>query len=151
MLYCLPSYAYFRCCHHPVNLIQRSFSTSAILLESKKVLQHYSSCYSSEENQSLGLRDALELQGEQRKERRRAFLQWQAGQREKGAAHRLLRLARVVESNKRHHYHSQSGRLIGVYYATPQQKYDGREYLGRHFASTDLLMSPVHRIPKREK
>lgn len=151
MLCCLPSYAYIFCCHRPANLIHRSFSSSAILLGSKKVLQHYSSNYSTIENQSLSLREALELQGEQRQERRSAFLQWQDGQREKGAAHRLLRLARVVESNKRHHYHRQSGRLIGVSYATPHQKYNSWDYPDHHSASTDLLLSPIHQIPKREK
>ncbi|ORC89300.1 excreted/secreted protein 23 [Trypanosoma theileri] len=56
----------------------------------------------------------LKEQGERRIARREAFLQWQAGQREKGAAHRLLRQAKTQEKFKRHHYHTQNGRLISV-------------------------------------
>ncbi|ESL11653.1 hypothetical protein TRSC58_00592 [Trypanosoma rangeli SC58] len=58
---------------------------------------------------------ALLQEHEQRRiARREAFLKWQAGQREKGAAHRLVRQARTQEKFKRHHYHAQSGRLISV-------------------------------------
>ncbi|KAH9593357.1 hypothetical protein LSM04_001453 [Trypanosoma melophagium] len=56
----------------------------------------------------------LKEQGERRIARREAFLQWQAGQREKGAAHRLVRQAKTQEKFKRHHYHTQNGRLISV-------------------------------------
>lgn len=66
-----------------------------------------------EENRQ-NLVQALSYQENERIARRRAFLEWQAGQREKGAAHRLLRLAKVTENNKRHHYHRQRGRLITV-------------------------------------
>lgn len=44
--------------------------------------------------------------------RREAFLEWQAGQREKGAAHRLLRQSRKAEKYKRRHYHAASGRML---------------------------------------
>ncbi|RNF00807.1 excreted/secreted protein 23 [Trypanosoma rangeli] len=58
---------------------------------------------------------ALLQEHEQRRiARREAFLKWQAGQREKGAAHRLVRQAKTQEKFKRHHYHTQSGRLISV-------------------------------------
>ncbi|KAL7697864.1 hypothetical protein N2W54_006877 [Lotmaria passim] len=46
--------------------------------------------------------------------RREAFLEWQAGQREKGAAHRLLRQARKAEKYKQRHYHATSGRMVPV-------------------------------------
>ncbi|KPI85496.1 hypothetical protein ABL78_5457 [Leptomonas seymouri] len=46
--------------------------------------------------------------------RREAFLEWQAGQREKGAAHRLLRQARKAEKYKRRHYHATGGRMLPV-------------------------------------
>eukprot|EP00796_Vickermania_ingenoplastis_P006479 gene6479-4666_t len=57
---------------------------------------------------------ALQYQEEQRIIRHKAFLDWQAGQREKGAAHRLRRLARIAENNKKRHYHGQRGRLLVV-------------------------------------
>ncbi|KAG5504322.1 hypothetical protein JKF63_04767 [Porcisia hertigi] len=44
--------------------------------------------------------------------RREAFLEWQAGQREKGAAHRLVRQSRKAEKYKRRHYHATSGRML---------------------------------------
>ncbi|RNF02016.1 excreted/secreted protein 23 [Trypanosoma conorhini] len=56
----------------------------------------------------------LKEQEQRRIARREAFLKWQAGQREKGAAHRLVRQAKTQEKFKRHHYHAQSGRLISV-------------------------------------
>ncbi|KEG11196.1 excreted/secreted protein 23 [Trypanosoma grayi] len=56
----------------------------------------------------------LKEQGQRRIARREAFLHWQAGQREKGAAHRLMRQAKTQEKYKRYHYHTQSGRLISV-------------------------------------
>lgn len=46
--------------------------------------------------------------------RREAFLEWQAGQREKGAAHRLLRQSRKAEKYKQRHYHAVSGRMVPV-------------------------------------
>lgn len=60
------------------------------------------------------LHRALEAQESQRLAKKAAFLEWQAGQREKGAAHRLLHQAKVAESNKRRHYHHQRGRLMCV-------------------------------------
>lgn len=102
------------------------------------------------EKQKQGFRDALELQGEQRRERKKAFLQWQAGQREKGAAHRLLRLARIAESNKRHHYHRQSGRLLDVGYRSHDQC-KARDWELGIPDSSHLLLSPLRSIPKREK
>lgn len=62
----------------------------------------------------MSIEETLRSQKEHREARRNAFVTWQNGQIEKGAAHRLLRLARVTESNKRHHYHRQGGRLIPV-------------------------------------
>nr|CCC91985.1 conserved hypothetical protein [Trypanosoma congolense IL3000] len=56
----------------------------------------------------------LEEQWRRRIARREAFLQWQAGQREKGAAERLVRQAKTQEKFKRHRYHTQSGRLISI-------------------------------------
>ncbi|KAG8344989.1 hypothetical protein ERJ75_001055000 [Trypanosoma vivax] len=58
--------------------------------------------------------ELLREQGRRRVARREAFLQWQAGQREKGAAQRLVRQAKTQEKFKRHHYHTQSGRLVSV-------------------------------------
>ncbi|CBZ27140.1 conserved hypothetical protein [Leishmania mexicana MHOM/GT/2001/U1103] len=46
--------------------------------------------------------------------RREAFLEWQAGQREKGAAHRLVRQSRKAEKYKRRHYHATSGRMLPI-------------------------------------
>ncbi|KAG5501156.1 hypothetical protein JIQ42_06154 [Leishmania sp. Namibia] len=57
----------------------------------------------------------LEMLQEQRMRRiarREAFLEWQAGQREKGAAHRLVRQSRKAEKYKRRHYHASSGRML---------------------------------------
>ncbi|AIN98459.1 hypothetical protein LPMP_230070 [Leishmania panamensis] len=57
----------------------------------------------------------LEMLQEQRLRRiarREAFLEWQAGQREKGAAHRLVRQSRKAEKYKRRHYHATSGRML---------------------------------------
>ncbi|KAG5478789.1 hypothetical protein CUR178_05367 [Leishmania enriettii] len=57
----------------------------------------------------------LEMLQEQRMRRiarREAFLEWQAGQREKGAAHRLLRQSGKAERYKRRHYHATSGRML---------------------------------------
>lgn len=56
----------------------------------------------------------LEEQKMRRVARREAYLEWQAGQREKGAAHRLLRQSKKAEKYKRHHYHSISGRLLPI-------------------------------------
>ncbi|EPY18257.1 hypothetical protein STCU_10094 [Strigomonas culicis] len=56
----------------------------------------------------------LEAQKIKRIARKEAFLTWQAGQREKGAAHRLVRQSRTAEKGKRHHYHSQKGHIIPV-------------------------------------
>ncbi|EAN84891.1 hypothetical protein C3747_287g14 [Trypanosoma cruzi] len=64
-----------------------------------------------EEEKMLAL---IKEQEERRIARREAFLKWQAGQREKGAAHRLVRQAKTQEKFKRHHYHAQSGRLISI-------------------------------------
>lgn len=66
------------------------------------------------ENNTRNIERALSYQESERRARRRAFLEWQAGQREKGAAHRLVRLAKVTENNKRHHYHRQRGKLITI-------------------------------------
>jgi hypothetical protein len=52
--------------------------------------------------------------------RREAFLEWQAGQREKGAAHRLLRQSRKAEKYKQRHYHATSGRMVPVLTAQPE-------------------------------
>ncbi|GET88647.1 hypothetical protein, conserved [Leishmania tarentolae] len=46
--------------------------------------------------------------------RREAFLEWQAGQREKGAAHRLVRQSRKSEKYKRRHYHAMGGRMLPI-------------------------------------
>lgn len=56
----------------------------------------------------------LEEQKMRRIARREAFLEWQAGQREKGAAHRLVRQAKTAEKFKRQHYHSRKGRILSV-------------------------------------
>ncbi|CAD2219103.1 hypothetical protein AGDE_07158 [Angomonas deanei] len=64
-----------------------------------------------EENRKKLLR-MLETQKLNRISRREAFLTWQAGQREKGAAQRLARQTRKQEKYKRHHYHSQKGKLL---------------------------------------
>ncbi|AAZ12968.1 hypothetical protein, conserved [Trypanosoma brucei gambiense DAL972] len=56
----------------------------------------------------------LQEQWQRRVARREAFIQWQAGQREKGAAQRLVRQAKTQEKFKSHRYHTQSGRIISV-------------------------------------
>lgn len=56
----------------------------------------------------------LQEQRVRRIARREAFLEWQAGQREKGAAHRLLRQSRKAEKYKQRHYHAVSGRMVPV-------------------------------------
>lgn len=135
---------------HCLNFAERSFCYSGALFVSDKPSQH--DCVSSQmsDTHRQGFRDALEVQGAQRRERRKAFLQWQAGQREKGAAHRLLRLARIAESNKRHHYHRQRGRLLGVS-CLSRDKYKYNENESKNNVFSDSLLSPLRTIPKREK
>ena len=48
-----------------------------------------------------------------------AFVEWQAGQREKGAAHRLSRQSRKAEAHKRLHCESQRCRLVPTAFSTP--------------------------------
>lgn len=59
---------------------------------------------------------ALKQQKLRRIARREAFLEWQAGQREKGAAHRLERQSKTAEKFKRRHYHSRKGRILSIGY-----------------------------------
>lgn len=68
------------------------------------------------------LRELLAAQKMKRLVQREAFLEWQAGQREKGAAHRLLRQAKVAEKYKRHHYHCKSGRVLSVAHTPVSQQ-----------------------------
>ncbi|KPA84158.1 hypothetical protein ABB37_02232 [Leptomonas pyrrhocoris] len=63
--------------------------------------------------------------------RREAFLEWQAGQREKGAAHRLLRQARKAEKYKQRHYHATSGRMVPVLPAR-HEALDAAQLLSSH-------------------
>ncbi|KAG5478595.1 hypothetical protein LSCM1_05997 [Leishmania martiniquensis] len=58
------------------------------------------------------VQEMLQEQRLRRIARREAFLEWQAGQREKGAAHRLARQSRKAEKYKRRHYHATSGRML---------------------------------------
>ncbi|KAK7198370.1 hypothetical protein NESM_000796100 [Novymonas esmeraldas] len=62
----------------------------------------------------------LQEQRLRRISRREAFLEWQAGQREKGAAHRLVRQSRKAEKYKRRHYHTMSGRMLPISPCAPE-------------------------------
>ena len=58
--------------------------------------------------------EMAEDQRQRRVAKREAFVAWQAGQREKGAAHRLSRQAKTAERTKRAHCQSQTHRLIST-------------------------------------
>lgn len=66
------------------------------------------------QQQKAQLMTLLSEQKLKRIARREAFLEWQAGQREKGAAHRLVRQAKTAEKYKRHHYHSRKGKILSI-------------------------------------
>lgn len=71
------------------------------------------------EEEKQRMMEALEGQRLKRIARRAAFLEWQAGQREKGAAQRLVRQAETAEKYKRHHYNSRRGRILSLEYLPP--------------------------------
>jgi NADH pyrophosphatase NudC (nudix superfamily) len=65
-------------------------------------------------------RAAMHEQHRRRVASREAFAEWQAGQREKGAAHRLSRESRKAEGHKRLHCESQRFRLLSTAVATEE-------------------------------